>query len=528
MKQWEKRIRKLHNSNDMVSEVIGTILLLGIAVTIFSALYVVVLSPPDIAPMSSATVVGTVEGSDIILEHRGGETLGLDAEIPLSIEGTPMLINGHTPTVGDLLEDSNGDGKWNIGERLRYPFNYDSANEKAEVQAIDMESNSIVLSGTLNIQPECDLGVEITVDNLTPEINTDVVFTITVNHYHGDINATNVKVNFKLPDGLEYLSHTSGENYDHNTGIWNVGTLVIGESVSIDITAEVVALGHTTPTQLAILLDGSGSIDSADWTLMLDGLSDALRQSNCIPHDGSVELTVIQFGGWHDELSWAEIEVSPVVLDETNYANMASIIENIGQLGGGTAMSCAFNLAADVLSGDPNGYLVGTDWDGMASSNFDTFNRCVINVVTDGEPNILCTEGEYSGTWPGSYANPDEFTQGKANTVLAKNYLDTLLGIGDDDEIDSEAVGPGPDVEWLKDNIASPDGYKAPPFDQGPGWVSHVENYQEFADTIDAQFKLIFNSIKSTVEILISTPQDPNVRNNEVSVIIVPHEPTTT
>ena len=45
--------------------------------------------------------------------------------------------------------------------------------------------------------------------------------------------------------------------------------------------------------QLAMVIDGSGSISPEDWTTILNGIADAVE--NNLPHDGSVELTIIQF-----------------------------------------------------------------------------------------------------------------------------------------------------------------------------------------------------------------------------------------
>ena len=71
-------------------------------------------------------------------------------------------------------------------------------------------------------------------------------------------------------------------------------SLEIGESVCLTITAIVVLTSE--PTQLAMILDGSGSISSSDWNLMREGLARSIENASIFPHDGNVELTVIQFG----------------------------------------------------------------------------------------------------------------------------------------------------------------------------------------------------------------------------------------
>ena len=122
MKLWGKNIRSFRNSNEMVSDLVGTMVLLAISVVIFSSLYSMVLSYPFASDPATVTIIGTIDGSNIILEHRGGEALGLETTIPITIAGEKLLIDGRIPTVLDLLIDSNGDGLWNIGERLVYNF----------------------------------------------------------------------------------------------------------------------------------------------------------------------------------------------------------------------------------------------------------------------------------------------------------------------------------------------------------------------------------------------------------------------
>jgi uncharacterized repeat protein (TIGR01451 family) len=85
-------------------------------------------------------------------------------------------------------------------------------------------------------------------DNVTPTAGTDVVFTIRVTN-SGPDNATNVKVKDKLPSNYSYLSDNSASitdstgaitSYDSGTGIWNIGQINNGVSVTLNITATVI------------------------------------------------------------------------------------------------------------------------------------------------------------------------------------------------------------------------------------------------------------------------------------------------
>ena len=80
----------------------------------------------------------------------------------------------------------------------------------------------------------------------------------------------------------------------------------------------------------------------------------------------------------------------------------------------------------------------------------------------------------------------------------------------ENDEFNSLAVGPGPDIPWLNNSIVWPEpGYIAPPFDNGSGWVSHVDSWEEFAERIKIIFEIIFDGFTNNVELIDSTTDQP-------------------
>jgi len=208
-------------------------------------------------------------------------------------------------------------------------------------------------------------------------------------------------------------------------------------------------------TQLAMILDGSGSITSANWTVITDGLADAVEDSSCLPDDGSAELMVIQFAG--AIAGDARVEVSPTVIDSTATAvSVATMIRAISQGRGLTPMAKGIHLAADTMA---------------ASPHFDTSLKQVLNLTTDGVPNVC------DPTW----ACPSY----KINTVSARDYaISTLSMTTNQDEFNVEGIGiSSSNRDWLKDNIVYPQpGSLAPPY--VPGWVRVVANAEEYADTI--------------------------------------------
>jgi large repetitive protein len=93
---------------------------------------------------------------------------------------------------------------------------------------------------------EIDLGLQMTVNNPTPNLGDNVIFTIEVANTGPD-TATGVAVTDKLPVGLGFVSsRTSQGNYDAGTGLWNVGSLAPNTGATLEIVARVDRLGPLT------------------------------------------------------------------------------------------------------------------------------------------------------------------------------------------------------------------------------------------------------------------------------------------
>ena len=88
-----------------------------------------------------------------------------------------------------------------------------------------------------------DLSVTKSVDVASPDVGTDVVFTITVSNA-GPSNATGVVVTDLLPSGFSYVTDNSGGAYDSTTGRWSIGTLAVGTNQTLAITATVNDTGN--------------------------------------------------------------------------------------------------------------------------------------------------------------------------------------------------------------------------------------------------------------------------------------------
>lgn len=90
-----------------------------------------------------------------------------------------------------------------------------------------------------------DLELTKAVDNATPQVGDDVVFTVTVTNA-GPSGTTGVTVRDLLPSGLQYVSDDSGGAYNSTSGLWTVGSIASGSSAVIQITATVLPTGTYT------------------------------------------------------------------------------------------------------------------------------------------------------------------------------------------------------------------------------------------------------------------------------------------
>ncbi|OGN92506.1 MAG: hypothetical protein A2Z75_08970 [Chloroflexi bacterium RBG_13_50_10] len=200
----------------------------------------------------------------------------------------------------------------------------------------------------------------------------------------------------------------------------------------------------------------------------------------CVPHDGTMELTVIQVGLVGS--TGAALEVGPVILTADNYNSVATDIRNIDKRGGYTPLACALYLAADTL---------------FASPCYDPDIKQAINLVTDGIPNRCCPPAAGGSNYNADNCggcDVDGCSAARTSTENARDYAISTLGMTtNQDEIDAEFIGSqGTASNWLRDYIVYPQpGYYAPPF-SGPGWVRVISGAQDYADSICEKIANLF------------------------------------
>jgi uncharacterized protein YegL len=218
--------------------------------------------------------------------------------------------------------------------------------------------------------------------------------------------------------------------------------------------------------QLCMVIDGSGSISGTEWTTVKNGVADAIR--NQVPHDGSVELSIIQFG-YSSTSGYAKIETPPTVVTSANYETIASNVTAMAHGAGNTPMA--------------HGLYLG--WTTIKSSiNFATSTRQIINLATDGIPNIRNNNATSDLDGSGG-------TNAYDDVIAVANYAVTQ-GL---DELDAEGIGiSNSSRDWLSSYVVRPQpGNLAPPFTAG--WIRVVANSSVFAQTVGEKFTVVLSDL---------------------------------
>jgi hypothetical protein len=235
--------------------------------------------------------------------------------------------------------------------------------------------------------------------------------------------------------------------------------------------------------QLCMVIDGSGSISASEWNITKNGLANATR--NTMPHDGSVELSIVQFG-YSASSGYVKVELQPTIVTEANFQTISNTVMAMSQGRSNTPMAHGLYLGWKTLE---------------SSINFQTATKQIINLATDGDPNVrnhnATTDLDGSET-----VNYDD------DVIAVVNYA-VSQGL---DELDAEGIGiSNSSRNWLKNWVLYPQpGNLAPPF--VPGWIRVVANITQFADTVGEKFQAVLvDDTPPTIFNVYQQPAEDNV-----------------
>lgn len=144
--------RKCQQHDSAVTEILGTMLLLLIALVIFSTVYFSVLSMPQKTPTPNANVAFSFNSDNITLSHLSGTSIDPESSISIIIDDTLILKK-----INEFQSwDDNNDKVWGFGEKLVIN-NTGITNlltKNITVSLVDTHSNSLVLFGNYYQPPK--------------------------------------------------------------------------------------------------------------------------------------------------------------------------------------------------------------------------------------------------------------------------------------------------------------------------------------------------------------------------------------
>jgi len=102
--------------------------------------------------------------------------------------------------------------------------------------------DTATVSIVITVAASPDLSIVKTVSNSTPAVGENVTFTLSASNASA-ASASAVLVNDLLPAGYAYVSDNGAGAYVSATGVWTIGTLAGGSTVTLDIVVTVLAAG---------------------------------------------------------------------------------------------------------------------------------------------------------------------------------------------------------------------------------------------------------------------------------------------
>ncbi|HCT30888.1 MAG TPA: hypothetical protein DIW31_09175, partial [Bacteroidales bacterium] len=200
------------------------------------------------APIIGSNIVFTLTATN----HGPSDATGVSATDALPSGYTYVSDNGSGAYI-------SGTGVWTIGNlangtsaslditaKVNASGNYTNS---ASVTADQPDPSTGDNTASINTTPvaQSNLTIVKTVNNSTPNVGVNVVFTLTVTN-NGPSNASGVKATDALPSGYIYVSDNGSGAYNSSTGLWTIGNLNNGSTVTLDIIASVNATGNYTNT----------------------------------------------------------------------------------------------------------------------------------------------------------------------------------------------------------------------------------------------------------------------------------------
>ncbi len=114
---------------------------------------------------------------------------------------------------------------------------------------------------SISASGSADLSFSVNVSNPAPLPNAVITYSLTLNNF-GPNPATGIQVSAPLPNGVSFVSASGVGAYDNGTGIWNVASLNVGGSATLNINVTVNSGTEGTIADYSGFIASSGQADS--------------------------------------------------------------------------------------------------------------------------------------------------------------------------------------------------------------------------------------------------------------------------
>jgi uncharacterized repeat protein (TIGR01451 family) len=112
--------------------------------------------------------------------------------------------------------------------------------------------SAVVITPLRIVAAAANIRITKSVNDATPAVGTNVTFTVAARNLGPD-NATGVQVRDLLPAGVTFVSATPSQGtYNAGTGLWNIGNLANGATVTLRLTVTVNTTNRVTNTAVRI------------------------------------------------------------------------------------------------------------------------------------------------------------------------------------------------------------------------------------------------------------------------------------
>ncbi len=409
-----------------VSEVVGTILLLAIAVATFSVFAIYVMS--STSPSTSSpdlNLVGYInEEQHIIIEHKGGESVKLENIKITAWKGEVDSCmyrfdsNGHLMGENAVFNDSNSNGKWDVGEYIDIdaPTIFGNiTNWQISAIVVDGESNSVIFSGILQsgilhtvppvaiftYAPWDPKTQEIVEFNASQSYDPDggAIVTYRWDFGDGNIGYGVVVVHQYTSPGIYTVTLTVVDDEgESSTAISGTGynvppSLNVTENIPpiVNFTWEVDPEVDGTINFYSSATDPDGTIVSYFWNFGDGNTSSSPNPSHTYGRSGTYTVTLIVTD---DNGGQSSYELTVTVPNIPPVAGFSYSPRNIT-----TARTVTFD-GGTPYSYDKDGYIVNWSWDFDGNGIIDAYGSIVTHLYSSpGNYTVILNVTDNDGGW---------------------------------------------------------------------------------------------------------------------------------